>query len=96
LLYCDMCQPSGVDTWQTVSFWTKNLTEALIWSFLKIEVSFMMRIETQVLKNKVSKTQEPKVYLIIFFQFSIILNDSSVSSVKHYQNFLNTLVFIFF
>jgi hypothetical protein len=40
-------QPSGVDTWRTVSFWTKNLTEILIRSFSKIEVPSVMRIETQ-------------------------------------------------
>jgi hypothetical protein len=28
-----------------------------------------MRIEIQILKNKVSETQEPKVYLIFFFFF---------------------------
>jgi hypothetical protein len=58
-----MCQPSRVDTWQTVSFWIENLTDVLIWFFLKIKVSSVMRIETRGLKNKVSKTQEPEVYL---------------------------------
>jgi hypothetical protein len=37
--------------WRAVSFWTKNLTEVLIRYFLKIEVLYVMRIETQVLKK---------------------------------------------
>jgi hypothetical protein len=43
--------------WRTVSFWTKNLTEIRInlVFFFKIEVSSVMRIETQTLKNKVIK-----------------------------------------
>jgi hypothetical protein len=44
----------------------ENLTEVLIWSFPKTDVPFMMRIETQVLKNKVFKTQGPELYLTIF------------------------------
>jgi hypothetical protein len=63
-----MCQPLRVDTWRTVSFWTENLTEILIRSFLKIEVPSVMRIETQVLKNKVSKTQGSEVYLTLIFK----------------------------
>jgi hypothetical protein len=50
---------SEVDTWRTVNFWTEKLTEVLIWSFPKIDVSSVMRIETQGLKNKVVKTQGP-------------------------------------
>jgi hypothetical protein len=46
-----------VDTWRAVSFWTENLTEVLIRLFLKTEVSSVMRIETERLKNKVFKTQ---------------------------------------
>jgi hypothetical protein len=46
-----------VDTWRTVNFWTEKLTDVLIWSFSKIDVSSVMRIETQGLKNKVVKTQ---------------------------------------
>jgi hypothetical protein len=46
-----------IDTWQTVNFWTKNLIEVLIWYFFKIEVSSVMRIEIQRLKNKVIKIQ---------------------------------------
>jgi hypothetical protein len=46
--------------WRTVSFWTEKLTEVLIWSFPKIDVSSLMRIETQDLKNEVIKTQELK------------------------------------
>jgi hypothetical protein len=38
---------SDVDTWQTVNFLTENLTEVLIWYFLKIEVPSVMQIETQ-------------------------------------------------
>jgi hypothetical protein len=64
-LYYNTYQPSGVDTWRALSFWTENLTEVLIRSFSKIEVSSMMWIETQVLKNKVFKTEGPKVYLTL-------------------------------
>jgi uncharacterized membrane protein YcgQ (UPF0703/DUF1980 family) len=56
---------SEVDTWQTISFWTEKLTEVLIWSFLKIDVSSVMRIETQRLKNKVVKTQGLKMCLTL-------------------------------
>jgi hypothetical protein len=58
-----MCQPSGVDTWRTTSFWTKNLTKVLIWSFPKTEVSSVIRTKTQELKNKVFKTKRPKIYI---------------------------------
>jgi hypothetical protein len=58
---------SEVDTWWTVSFWTEKLTEVLIWSFPKTDVSSVMQIETQGLKNKVFKTQGLKRYLIIYF-----------------------------
>jgi hypothetical protein len=37
--------------WRAVSFWMENLTEVLIRYFLKIEVLYVMRIETQVLKK---------------------------------------------
>jgi hypothetical protein len=52
-------------TWWTVSFWTENLTDVFILSFLKTEVSSVMHIETQELKNKVfkKKTQGLEVYL---------------------------------
>jgi hypothetical protein len=63
-----MCQHLGVDIWKTVSFWTKNLTEVLIWYFPKTKVPSVMRIETRVLKNKVSKTQRPEVYLTVFIK----------------------------
>jgi hypothetical protein len=49
---------SEVDTWRSVSFWTEKLTEVLIRSFPKTDVSFVMQIEIQGLKNKASKTQE--------------------------------------
>jgi hypothetical protein len=42
---------SEVDTWRSVSFWTEKLTEVLIRSFPKTEVSFVMQIETQELKK---------------------------------------------
>jgi hypothetical protein len=58
---------SEVDTWRTVNFWTEKLTGVLIWSFPKIDVSSVMRIETQGLKNKVVKTQGPKRYLTLLF-----------------------------
>jgi hypothetical protein len=51
---------------RAVSFWTKNLTDVLIWYFSKIEVPSVMRIETQRLKNKVIKTQRPKRCLILY------------------------------
>jgi len=54
---------SEVDTWRSVSFWTEKLTEVLIRSFSKTEVSSVMQIETQRLKNKVSKTQKLEEYL---------------------------------
>jgi hypothetical protein len=38
---------SEVDTWRAVSFWMEKLTEELIWSFPKIDISFVMQIETQ-------------------------------------------------
>jgi hypothetical protein len=62
---------SEVDTWRTVSFWTEKLTEVLIWSFLKIDVSSVMRIETQGLKNKVVKTQGLKMCLTLKLIISI-------------------------
>jgi len=43
----------------------ENLTEVLIWSFPKTEVKSVMRIETQVLKNKVFKIQVLKTYLTL-------------------------------
>jgi hypothetical protein len=58
-----------VDTWQSVSFWTEKLTEVLIRSFLKTEVSSVMQIEIQGLKNKVSKNQGLKKCLTLFFFF---------------------------
>jgi hypothetical protein len=48
---------SEVDTWWTVSFWTKNLTKVPIRSFPKIEVPSVMQIEAKGLKNKVVKIQ---------------------------------------
>jgi hypothetical protein len=54
---------STSDTWGAISFWTENLTEVLIRSFLKTEVLSVMQIEIQELKNKVSKTQGSDVYL---------------------------------
>jgi len=51
---------SDVDTWWIVSFFDKNLIEVLIWYFSKIKVLYVMRIETQRLKDKVIKTHEPK------------------------------------
>jgi len=41
------------------------LTGVLIWYFSKTEVPFMMRIETQISKNKVFKTQVIKTYLTL-------------------------------
>jgi hypothetical protein len=54
---------SEVDMWRSVSFWTEKLTEVLIRLFSKTEVSSVMQIETQRLKNKVSKTQKLEEYL---------------------------------
>jgi hypothetical protein len=53
------------DTWWSISFWTEKLTEVLIRSFLKTEVLSVMQIETQGLKNKVSKTQGLKMCLTL-------------------------------
>jgi len=36
---------SEVNTWRAVSFWTKNLSEVLILSFFKTEVSSVMQIK---------------------------------------------------
>jgi len=52
-------------TWQVVSFWMEKLTEVLIRSFTKTEISSVIRIETQGLKNKVFKTQGLEVYLTL-------------------------------
>jgi hypothetical protein len=56
---------SEVDTWRSVSFWTEKLTEVLIRSFPKTEVSFVMQIETQGLKIKVFKIQRLEKYLTL-------------------------------
>jgi hypothetical protein len=58
---------SEVDTWRAVSFWTEKLTEVLIWLFSKTDVSSVMRIKTQGLKNKVAKIQGLKRYLTLEF-----------------------------
>jgi len=54
-----------VDTWRSVSFWTEKLIEVLIRSFPKTKISYVMQIETQKLKNKVSKTQGLEEYLTL-------------------------------
>jgi hypothetical protein len=56
---------SEVDKWQSVSFWTEKLIEVLIRLFLKTEISSVMQIETQGLKNKVSKIQGLEEYLTL-------------------------------
>jgi hypothetical protein len=56
---------SEVDTWRSVSFWTEKLTEVLIRSFSKTEALSVMQIETQGLKNKVSKIQGLEKYLTL-------------------------------
>jgi hypothetical protein len=56
---------SEVDTWRSVSFWTEKLTEVLIRSFSKTEVSSVMQIETQGLKNKVFKIKGLEEYLTL-------------------------------
>jgi hypothetical protein len=58
---------SEIDTWRSVRFWTEKLTEVLIQSFLKTEISSVMQIETHGLKNKVSKTQGLKRCLTLKF-----------------------------
>jgi hypothetical protein len=63
---------SEVDTWQAISFWTEKLTKVLIWSFSKIEISCVVQIETQGLKNKVSKTQKPEEYLTLIFICDVV------------------------
>jgi hypothetical protein len=52
-------------TWRVVSFWMEKLIEVLIRSFFKTEVLSVIQIETQVLKNKVFKTQGPEDYLTL-------------------------------
>jgi hypothetical protein len=42
---------SEVDTWRSVNFFTEKLTEVLIRSFFKTEVSSVMQVETQGLKK---------------------------------------------
>jgi len=67
----DKCRiPSGAKwqwQWRTVSFWMENLTEVPIWSFPKTKIPSIMRIETQVSKNKVFKIQVPIRYLTFFY-----------------------------
>jgi hypothetical protein len=69
---------SEVDTWRTVNFWTEKLTEVLIWSFPKIDVLSVMRIETQGLKNKVVKTQGLKRCLTLKYMIIIFDRDHDV------------------
>jgi hypothetical protein len=57
---------SEIGTWLAVSFLMENLTEVLIRSFFKIEVSSMRQIEIQELKNKIFKTQRPEAYLTLY------------------------------
>jgi hypothetical protein len=59
-------------TWCAVSFWTEKLIKVLIRSFSKTEVSSVMQIETQKLKNKVFKTQGPKRCLTLIFNQLIL------------------------
>jgi hypothetical protein len=76
---------SEVDKWRTVSFWTENLTEVLIWSFPKIEVLSVMQIETQGLKNKVVKTQGLKIYLTLNLMLNLKLNYMKICKTKRYM-----------
>jgi hypothetical protein len=48
----------------------------LIRSFFKTKVSSMMQIEISGLKNKVSKTQGPGVYLTLFYLKLLILGSN--------------------
>jgi hypothetical protein len=81
---------SEVDTWQSVSFWTEKLTEVLIQSFFKIEVSSVMQIETQGLKNKVSKTQRLKICLtlkfIIIYTFTSLISKIALGTITYLMN----------
>jgi hypothetical protein len=72
-----------VDTWRSVSFWTEKLTEVLIRSFPKTEVSSVMQIETQRLKNKVFKIQGLKRCLTLFLMVSALNPRSKVIGTNH-------------
>jgi hypothetical protein len=53
----------GVDTWQSIKYWKEKLTEIPSLSFLKTQISFVIRIGTRIIKNKVFKIQILKMYL---------------------------------
>jgi hypothetical protein len=77
---------SEVDTWRSVSFWTEKLTEVLIWSFPKIEVSSVMQIETHGTKNVFNP--KIKYYKI---NLKIILNFLRCKITNQNSNFVNIL-----
>jgi hypothetical protein len=70
-------------TWRAVNFWTKKLTEVLIRSFPKTEVSSVMQIETQELKNKVSKTQGPEEHLTQKYKRKFLVVKPRVEAFLH-------------
>jgi hypothetical protein len=69
-LYCVTCQLSGVDTGQTVKYWIKkNRRSYKVRLFPKLKYHLaVMRIETEILKNKVFNQQVSNMYLIIFIK----------------------------
>jgi hypothetical protein len=74
-----------VNLWQAVSFWTEKLTKVLIWAFLKINISSVMQIETQGLKNKVFKTHGPLDYLTQKYNTIIWkYNTTELTELPHY------------
>jgi len=77
---------SEVDTWRSVSFWTEKLTEVLIRSFPITEVSSVMQIETQGLKNKVSKTQGLKRCLTLLLNIRTKVCTRNVHKKKKKKN----------
>jgi hypothetical protein len=58
-----ICGSGMALVWQIVSFFTEKLMEVSIQSFSKIQVSSVIRIEPQGVKNKNFKPQVPKPYL---------------------------------
>jgi len=74
-------------TWRTVSFWMENLTGVLIRPFPKTEVSSVIRIETQGLKNKVSKTQRPEMYLTLLFFMVLYLTLNNMKFILKFSVF---------
>jgi hypothetical protein len=73
----------------------EKLTEVLIWSFPKIDISSVMQIETQGLKNKVFKTQGREGYLTLkkirHGRHLHIVAESFLSAIPDFLSFLSSL-----